>query len=633
MVKPIVFLAFANDQEAFLSNLEKERDTILKALHPLVELEKLEVYSLGASSVDDIFDTFTKFKDRIVIFHYGGHANSEALQLEDQLANASGLAKLIAQQKELQLVFLNGCSTRNQVQQLVELGVKAVIATHNPIEDDKALVFSEQFYESLASEATLEDAFKVAVSRLETTNNSPEGGISQHRFLKGYKAKQEIRENPWGLFLPENGHSATWKITHVNRALNERLSIALVQAMAETHNPLASRFLKSVAEREDWWAVEGDLDNAKRVIVKEFVGVLGTHLRKLMAIGKEVPPTSQTYIKYIEQCASLSTCALDLLNFVYLSCLWDIMSKQSLELAPEYKQVLHHFFQDPSASTQERLMLLQTCQNIFMQQGLDFPLEELKNLDKDLEEESPFCQALLHLEALADRSKTNDCNVFDSLEAERDLGIILYRLAFLSNYRMVSMKNIGFSAIRNQDPRYVHYYAPLEVDTHAGSLEEKVKYTEQTVETEAILLYQKDYQESINLFPFIIDYNALTGESGSKVCFYTNRDLSDGSLNFRFLENKQLQNISFSDILESHHTLDDFQASIEERRKNVRNHEDKQSIRASYKKLNQLITDNELRSRLNLDRVWLYFEQAKKTILGKAKESPLSSDDFFEDDF
>ena len=44
------------------------------------------------------------------------------------LAFSGGLAQLMGIQKELQLVFLNGCATKGQVEQLFAAGIKAVIA-------------------------------------------------------------------------------------------------------------------------------------------------------------------------------------------------------------------------------------------------------------------------------------------------------------------------------------------------------------------------------------------------------------------------------------------------------------------------------------------------------------------------
>ena len=67
--------------------------------------------------------------DRLVVFHYGGHANGTLLQLEDGAESAVGLARLLGQMRSLKLVFLNGCATQGHAALLRDAGVPAVIAT------------------------------------------------------------------------------------------------------------------------------------------------------------------------------------------------------------------------------------------------------------------------------------------------------------------------------------------------------------------------------------------------------------------------------------------------------------------------------------------------------------------------
>ena len=82
------------------------------------------------STAGDIFKVFQdpKYRNRIAIFHYGGHANGYQLLLESAsgqsaAADAGGLAAFLAQQQGLQLVFLNGCSTQQQTQGLLDANI------------------------------------------------------------------------------------------------------------------------------------------------------------------------------------------------------------------------------------------------------------------------------------------------------------------------------------------------------------------------------------------------------------------------------------------------------------------------------------------------------------------------------
>jgi hypothetical protein len=58
--------------------------------------------------------------------------------------------------------------------------------------------------------------------------------------------------------------------------------------------------------------------------------------------------------------------------------------------------------------------------------------------------------------------------------------------------------------------------------------------------TDAVLLYKGNYRQNLNLFPFIVDINALTSEGGAKICFYSSYDHARCTVNYSFLEDNRL---------------------------------------------------------------------------------------------
>ena len=120
---PVIFLGFANDKQTahgFLRNLTRERNALRVALEGVAQRADpiCEVVVESDLSVERIFDIFqdNRYRDRIAIFHYGGHSESYSLLLEDAHgvkaeAGATGLVPFLGSQRNLQLVFLNGCST------------------------------------------------------------------------------------------------------------------------------------------------------------------------------------------------------------------------------------------------------------------------------------------------------------------------------------------------------------------------------------------------------------------------------------------------------------------------------------------------------------------------------------------
>ena len=151
---------------------------------------------------------------------------------------------------------------------------------------------------------------------------------------------------------------------------------------------------------------------------------------------------------------------------------------------------------------------------------------------------------------------------------------------------MASVKRIGYDQIRGADPNYLHRYVALGLDGKANINAEKVLYTPKTVNSDSVLLYKGDnHLNSINLFPFVIDFNALTFEQGVKICFYQSTHFEGDSLDFLFLEDNSVINI------------------------------EKRGILKPDTNFNDLMMDEKKRKTLNLDNVLVGFQEIKKKIL------------------
>jgi WD40 repeat protein len=214
--QPIILLTFANDEDAHLDMLKAESNAVYDALEDVENEDIVVIKREESASISIIADRLNKYQDDICIFHYSGHASGQHLELEGATANADGLAKLIAAAPNIQLVVLNGCSSYGQVALLLELGVKAVIATTTAIGDTKAKEFAEQFYSALGEYKTLGQAFQQAIAYLETKYDKFDKEAAQPK--KGLKLKrideaEEKEALPWGLY--ENDDSVLqWKLNH-----------------------------------------------------------------------------------------------------------------------------------------------------------------------------------------------------------------------------------------------------------------------------------------------------------------------------------------------------------------------------------------------------------------------------------
>jgi hypothetical protein len=251
LMEPVIVLAFANDRDDYLPMINRERKSIFKALQTHDDQNVIKVLREESTSVEDIFDILNYYRGRVAIFHYGGHAGCSHLQLEtmtgdSQRADARGLAPLMGQQEALQLVFLNGCATKKQVQLLLSAGVPAVIATSVPIEDGKAVEFAEQFYKALASHTSIKKAFETAAAFMRT-KFAQAREIGMHRGVSWEgKEKTANLELPWGLYIhPDKSGALKWKLPELKRPDTDETKPKL--------GPLVSKMCNRVVQVRTFW--------------------------------------------------------------------------------------------------------------------------------------------------------------------------------------------------------------------------------------------------------------------------------------------------------------------------------------------------------------------------------------------
>ncbi|MEK6261072.1 MAG: ATP-binding protein [Planctomycetota bacterium] len=218
--KPVIFLAFANDRDdrddrdGYLRNLPEEARQLRERLESAEQAGLCEVVVRSNCTAGDIFKVFQdpRYRNRVAIFHYGGHANGYQLLLESAegqsaAADAGGLAAFLAQQQGLQLVFLNGCSTQSQTQGLLDANISVVISTSRAIDDKVATDFASQFYLGLASGATIRTAYHEAAASQQTAKGNNTRGL-YFGSPDDPKNRLEADRWPWNLSLREGSESA-----------------------------------------------------------------------------------------------------------------------------------------------------------------------------------------------------------------------------------------------------------------------------------------------------------------------------------------------------------------------------------------------------------------------------------------
>jgi WD40 repeat protein len=216
--KPIIFFAFANDkvdEAAYLRNLSAEMHGVRKALGEAVRNGLCEVIERTSATISDIIDVFQDpvYGSRIAIFHYGGHADGFRLLLESETggnaaAHKEGLVPLLSRQLGLKLVFLNGCSSEAQTNDMLEAGISAVIGTSASINDELATRLAVRFYSGLAKGSGIEKSWSDAVDEVKMAT-----GSGNTRALNWTGKVEQTDRFPWVIrFRPGAELTKSWNL-------------------------------------------------------------------------------------------------------------------------------------------------------------------------------------------------------------------------------------------------------------------------------------------------------------------------------------------------------------------------------------------------------------------------------------
>ncbi len=218
---PVILLAFANDKEnsgaGYLRGLTRERNAIRDALAKAEDNGLCQVLVEPDATVDRLFDIFqnSQYRDRIALFHYGGHAESYALLLESAaggkaIAHSEGLVSFLAKQKSLKLVFLNGCSSQKQSEDLITAGIPAVIGTSQLINDTVATNLSTRFYKGMSAGMNIDRAWTDAMDQIKTETDPAN---NQSLFVETILGSPGEDVFPWKLYKGEGSEiSLAWNL-------------------------------------------------------------------------------------------------------------------------------------------------------------------------------------------------------------------------------------------------------------------------------------------------------------------------------------------------------------------------------------------------------------------------------------
>ena len=534
--KPIFLFAFSNAYHD-LPNLKQEESSIRDTLSQVEDLGKIEFRTLGGCTLDDVFKTFNRFHNDIVAFHYGGHSGDQFLELEDRQARAYSLADLLGTQNSLQLVFLNGCSNKSQVERLLAANVKTVIATNCPIGDESASIFANQFYQALGGGKNIQEAFDTAKAYVQ--NDLPDLLIENHRGI-GRRGVSERQDLPWGLYssteadlewtipeaieLPENP-DLVQEIELVNPDINKKMVGLVLEGMAkedESHLDLFNKFKDSPANH---------LNTAQNSILDNFPLVLSIQIRDLFT--PEGKRKGRQRLKMLND--TYLILGQLLLSFV-LAKLWENVidfnaQEKPVRIRDEFKSDLKAYLSltKDNFRSYDYFWLVGTVSRILEDNKMESFVHEFEELKTSILVPDQYYQAYRFLEQEL-RMRLNAENIdVDEIEylcedAEKQLGLLLQKCAFLTTYQFLTINDIEVDRKRNQtQATFIHNRALLK-GRDASTLDESPLILNDFIFNQSVIIAKEVPGETpvyINLSPFIIDENAYKLKSEqSKIYFF-----------------------------------------------------------------------------------------------------------------
>ena len=555
---PIALIIFSNDLDNYLSNIERERKIIEEALELYNDTNRLRIITRSSVSIQELFRLFNRYKGRICLFHFAGHASGNGLQLNDEnfnteIGQANGLAALIkreVEQGQLQIVFLNGCSTLAQVNGLQNAGVPNIIATNCPINDSKAVLLAKQLYRTLAntdnpnpfdSPTSIQQAFDTAIAYLNTIDDFE---IEEaNRGLKLRRPKKEY-DSPWVLFAEDK----KWRLPNqpiysqlqTSQRINKsKWTTSLVQALRKQNVAVRPK----VAFEHYGWLISAFLQKMETKVgqastlrrLSFMVEAFQSSLRYLSAIQMaqllrlENPTNNLTIRSYLQLSPK------DEINFDYLDLLLvttDLLEKEKA-FVPEIHDLLDLFY-DEKKDFQQTVYFLQEYRLRLLKGTVS-----TENLEQLLEE---------YLTALV---------------------IWLRRIAFLAQYRLVSIKDIQLNYRLGTAKQFVHLYGELHGMYRAMDFGQDDDYTAIAVENEftynqSVLLFKGKNMETalerihdistyLSLSPLVIDQSVFSEKPTQtpEIYYYTGQTKG----NYTFAQHKNELNYEHKERIVSNKTM------------------------------------------------------------------------------
>jgi len=287
----------------------------------------------------------------------------------------------------------------------------------------------------------------------ETINsNTPQGGGNNNVLhAENQEANTIFNVNN----LQGNVYINNYGVRNESKLPNKFLCRNLIEAIQE-YSPAAKKFLEydiEDSERANWEeSTYQYLNKAKEILISSYASVLGGFLQNL--IGCTNP------VDYYDLSQKITKRTLQLVCFSFISKLWDQPAEKIQQVTPDLKKLRKLFFTSFEPGIMYYADLFATLVGIFRQLQIDYPFAEIKNMESYFDGDKTFIATCKIIDDFRVKFGEDPSSI-SADEIEKALTSFLVALNFLASYKMVSVKGIGYDAVRNNTSKFLHIYIPL----------------------------------------------------------------------------------------------------------------------------------------------------------------------------
>ena len=569
----LIFLAFANNPDNPLSSLSREEEEVFDILSRRYVKKHFDLQRESHATLPKFAQHLIRFRDNLSVILYSGHAGRDQLLLEDQVANAKGIAQLLGQCPKLKLVILNGCSTEGQVKQLLELDNRpVVIATSAPINDRAATQFSISFFQAFSEQySPLEEAFQIGLAAAQAATNES-FQVVQDRGL-AFLGKQD--RPVWGIFPPEDGDEEMRWALPLGQLFTEgskmdtpnQILIQVLMDSLEAFEPEVAQIKAEEKKRSSAIYFSEGFTSLKpkkqKVIIKNFPSPISSHLKTLFAPRRAGVSGEVFYDDFnlprLQRLIQVYLSATELPNFFLLGQLWDqLLANPNLIVSDHLKNIIKRFLLSSSEErrTDIQFLLIPAIQNWLRENKLKAFFHGLESQSDNLNPGSAYYHACHTLESIRKRLERRHFRGPDDpqvgptcLIAEEKVAEVLRLMSFLAHYTLVSIRNID--VMRNRqflEPLFIHKVVRLEINLEYQDANPTldIEDLDEYLHNYSILIRPKAAgraaSDFLNLTPFIFDENAFirntqVRKGNLKLFYFDHYDKANDTLFFKQVDN------------------------------------------------------------------------------------------------